>query len=284
MATRNNDALFLDTSIQIARFVHRPEIQDSIARRLASHEVIVSGLVVRQEFKRRLLKKAAFYLLKQLNERKSFEKVRRHVADSLPQPLQRLKCICLQILNTVDEQDTDVDRTDRARLWLRDLIKNGTATAEACLTTLNEASGCGCARQPVIEKKKFDQYDFGVDRCSKMGSNCEIRRFLEDNRDLLGRFLKHIQALSTGDGGKSDELAKAEQFILDFFANPGAVNDRDPCDSVGDLLIAIESAGCGWMYTMNLKESRHLSDVLRQSLVYRPPNSDNEEVVYEPND
>jgi hypothetical protein len=52
----------------------------------------------------------------------------------------------------------------------------------------------------------------------------------------------------------------------------------DPCLTVGDLLIALESAGVPCMFTMNSKESQHLCRALGQSLVVRKPNPKHEDI------
>ena len=274
-------SIFLDTSIQIARKVHAPEIQEAIENRLRGRAEVVSGLIVREEFKRRLLKEAV-YLLKQLNERKSFQKVMRHVSDNLPEQWHRKKRISLQMLNTVDEEDSDEDRYDRARLMLRALIRNGIASSEAHLSRVNAASGCACALQPIVEKVPFSRYDFGKERCSQHPSRCGIRKFLEDNRDTLQRFFDYLLALPQPGqpGGKTIELEKAEGFIARVLADSTGIEDQNPCLIAGDLLIALESIGCATMYTMNFKESQHLARVLKQSMVYRPSNSDRNEIEY----
>jgi hypothetical protein len=279
MPGKIEDPVFVDTSIQIARKVHSPEIQKAIVDRLRNHREIFSGLVVRQEFKRRLLKEAV-YLLKQLNERGSFEKVNRHVADHLPKPQDRKKRICLQMLMTVDEADSDEDRYDRARLMLRDLIKNGIATGEAHLTKINAESNCACAQQLIIEKRPFAKYEFGGDRCEKMAGRCGIRMFLESKRELLEKIYAYLRGLSADgqDGDKSDELREIESFIGRFLENSEGIENENPCLTVGDLLVALESTECPTIYTMNAKESQHLARVLKQSMVYRPPNSDRAEV------
>jgi hypothetical protein len=47
--------IFVDTSIQIARITHSPETKRRICARLEQHGEVVTSLVVKQEFKRRLL-------------------------------------------------------------------------------------------------------------------------------------------------------------------------------------------------------------------------------------
>jgi hypothetical protein len=62
MSKSREAPVFLDTSIQIARLVHGPQTKSGIRQRLAQHDKVFTGLVVRQEFKRRLLKEAEYLL------------------------------------------------------------------------------------------------------------------------------------------------------------------------------------------------------------------------------
>ena len=78
MPSGQQQDVFLDTSIQIARHVHGPQTKEAINQRLARHSRQVTSLVVRQEFKRRLLKEAE-YLLRLLHRYRSFDEVNQHV-------------------------------------------------------------------------------------------------------------------------------------------------------------------------------------------------------------
>jgi hypothetical protein len=63
-------------------------------------DLSVTSDVVRQDFKRRLLKEVQ-YLLNQLNKRQSYAKVLRHVTDVLPPQQGRKRNICLELLETI---------------------------------------------------------------------------------------------------------------------------------------------------------------------------------------
>jgi len=58
-------AIFLDTSIQIARFFREKRMKNRIEERLSNYDMVVSSSIVLQEFKRRVLSEA-LYLLNQL--------------------------------------------------------------------------------------------------------------------------------------------------------------------------------------------------------------------------
>ena len=115
-------AAFLDTSIQIARLIHSPETCRQIDERLQSFDLTTTGLVVRQEFKRRLLKDAR-YLLDLFLRHQSFARVHRHIVDVLTPFQRRKQRISLQLLSTLIEDDSDADRTERAILLLRGLLR-----------------------------------------------------------------------------------------------------------------------------------------------------------------
>lgn len=275
MEARIDQAVFIDTSIQIGRRVHRPEIEKSIRSRLASFSQVTTGLVVRGEFKKRLLMEAQ-YLLTQFKLRGSFEKVRRHVQDSLPPADPRKKQICLQTLTTIDEKDTDEDRSERAKLYLRDLLRFGLPTFDAQLSTLLKDSGCARGLAPVREKKKFLAYEFGPKRCEQSEGTCRVGQFLLKHRDLLEKVADYIAALPPDETTK--ELQASEDFIQQYLSSPSEIEKRNACTIVGDLLIALESSAIPTFYTMNYKESRHLCQVLGQRMIFRHPNSDHAEV------
>ena len=95
--TKTGSAVFLDTSIQIARKIHIPATKKRINDRIRSYDLTVTGCVVRQEFKRRFLKDAR-YLLDLFKKYKSYKDVMHHVVDVLTSFHHRKQKICLELL------------------------------------------------------------------------------------------------------------------------------------------------------------------------------------------
>ena len=91
-----SDVVFLDTSIAIALFVHPSEIKAEIRSKLKAFQLRLTGLVVLQEFSRRLLKEAK-YLLDQLSSKGSYQKVLSHL-QFLPPQSQRKFRICFSMM------------------------------------------------------------------------------------------------------------------------------------------------------------------------------------------
>jgi hypothetical protein len=272
---RTGTAVFLDTSIQIARFVHSPGAKRRIDARLQQYDLTVTSLVVRQEFKRRLLKEAR-YLLEQLERRRSFRAVMRHVLEVLPPQQSRKRQICLQTLQTIFENASDADCTDRARLFLRSLLKGGLDEFDQLVDHVIYSSGCECGRRS-IRQTASGQFDVGTDRCSAVADTCGVAEFLGSRQDAVGKIRNHLGVVK--DGGKSDEIRNAEQFLDATADGTRDVEQRDPCLTVGDLLIAIESDGVPNLYTMNGRESQHFCRALGQTMIVRKPNPDHDDIV-----
>lgn len=268
-------AVFIDTSIQIARFVHSPEAKRRIAARLAQYDLTVTSLVVRQEFKRRLLKEAR-YLLEQLERRHSFKAVLRHVSDVLPPQQSRKQKICLQTLLTVFETASDADCTDRACLFLRALLKGGLDEFDQIVDHVILSSGCECGRQP-IRQTASGKFDIGKDRCSTVADLCGMAEFLHSRQDAVKKIRNHLASVESD--SKSAEIRNTEKFLNDTADGTQDIEQRDPCLTVGDFLIAIESDGVPNMYTMNGRESQHFCRALGQTMIVRKANPQHDDVI-----
>jgi len=162
----------------IARMVHSPETQHRIAERISNYESVVTSLVVKQEFKRRLLKEAQ-YLLNQLNSKGSYKKVLRHIMDVLPHQQQRKRNICLEtmvmIFESTDDTANDAELTERAISYMRSLLRYGLSDFESGVDRIIWDSGCACSHLPIEEKSPYRLYEFGTDKCSRTGNCSEFR-------------------------------------------------------------------------------------------------------------
>jgi hypothetical protein len=175
-------------------------------------------------------------------------------------------------------ETSDEERTERARLYLRSLLVAGMTRFDQMVDEVRQDSGCGCARQDVREKKRAGKYDLGEAYCSRLKvAGCEVVAFLDSYADVRGRLLAYLRALPREQ--KSVELQNAEGFLKRMEHEPGDARAEDPCLTVGDLLIALESAGIEHLYTLNAMESQHLCRALGQTLVVRPVNPLEDDIV-----
>ena len=265
---QSGTAVFTDTSILISRLLSGHEMREAIEKRLALYDMTVSSSVVVQEFKRRVLNEAV-YLMEKLN-RKSYQEVLRDVISVL-KASRRWKGkreICLEILQTIFEEADGLELTARAKQYLRTLIKHGTFFLKKELGHVVVGTGCFLSSYPIKEKKPYVRYDLGETKCSKVHSLCPVIDYLRENIELCKKLLKRLSSLPD----KTIELEKAYEFLKKFIANPDTTPQMDPCLSVGDLLIALESHTVPDFYTKDKKESPFFCKVLKQNLIIRPNN------------
>jgi hypothetical protein len=281
------ELLFLDTSVHIARLLHGPAQKARVETR-AQNYLRRSGLVCRQEFKRRVLKTAE-YLLSVLDQRKGYENTHTYMTRLIQNPYHKRRAtICLNLLAQATG-NTDQEKTDRLRVRLRTLILTGLSQFDGWLEPLAQDSGCGCGRIDVRERKQprtgHTVFEIGGDKCSQFeAGQCGIVAFLTNRATERAAIRTHLASVPTDK--KTDELKEAETFLAAVDPDPGVAPARNPCLTVGDLIIALESAAAGAtaFYTMNGKESQHLCKALGQTLIVRRPDEQEEDVVCPRND
>lgn len=274
----NTTSVFLDTSIHIARQLHGPLTKSRIERRLRGYTRRLTGLVSRAEYRRRVLKEAA-YLLAKLEQYDSYEEVCQHVIQ-LPMDFskqKRKKTICLQMLQQVLPNDTDEDRTDSAKLLMYSLLTNGMREFDQRMDEVVQKSGCGCGRGGV-RKTKGGNWKFDAERCDRVKPGvCGIVKFLKDNEFVCRSILAHLRSLAAG--AATREITSTITFLARILHDPQAAPSEKPCTTVGDLLIALESIGISDFYTLNSRESQHLCRPLNQNLVVCPISPLRDEIV-----
>jgi hypothetical protein len=276
-AMMRGTAVFLDTSIQIAMVVHSKEAKRKISERIKEYDIRATSEVVRQEFKRRLLKEAK-YLMDQLNRRGSFDEVFYHV-ERLPEVFhKRKKHICLQLFGTLFDGETDGDRTERMKLRLHYLLTLGLKSLDKKMDQVIKGSGCACNKIPIRVKERFARYEFGTERCSETGNQCGIVDYLISQKHHMRVLYDALRVVP--DSEKSNEIRRSEEFLKRVLIDPGTARSQNPCLTVGDLIIALESNGIPTFYTLNQKESQFFCAVLGQELIVRPIDALKDDVRY----
>ena len=254
-----NDIVYLDTSVVIALFVHPSEIKKHIRIEIAKYKFRLTGLVVQQEFCRRLLKEAK-YLLGQLEKRRSFNRVLSHLVD-LSKFHDRKFRICLQTMINNFPDGTDADRTERLQLFLEDLLENGIAEIKQNIVDeIVKSVGCASAIEGIHRTKSG--FRFPHDECSKH-ERCGVGDFLNESPDREPL----LQFLIDNDERLTAELKKGKESLLSL-RELGCVNacKLDPCISIGDVLISLESRSAGVFLTQNFKESNLLCEQSGQTI------------------
>lgn len=263
-------AVFIDTSIAIARKVHAPSLRVLIEETLSGFEIVVTGTVVKQEYKRRLLKEAK-YLLGVLNQYGSFRDAQRHVSEVLPPQSSGKKNICIETLQTIWEEgeaESDESLLDRARSYLRLLLLTGMGDFCDDMDVIVGA-GCACAEYPITELEPYKRYGLGPEKCGECAT-CGVEPFLALKVEHVKRMLELLRSVPAK--RKSEQIQRTEAALAQIAGGGTGVRDMQPCLKLGDLVIAMESADVPVFFTMNGKESQYLARSLGQDLVVRAPN------------
>jgi hypothetical protein len=175
------------------------------------------------------------------------------------------------------------DRTERAKRFLRTLLRTGISVFEDEIGHVIREMDCACASYPVVEKKEYKRYEFGPNSCSECDRACGVEPFLAAREDKLVQILGRLRGLPNAkkikEDGKKTELGKIEDFIAAFLASHASAREMNPCLTVGDLLIALESATVPDFYTINAKESQYLCRWFEQTLIVRKPFPGHEDIV-----
>jgi len=280
-----DDFIFVDTTICIARLFAAPSQRQRIAA-TCHQRTVCTGLVCRQEFKRRVLGDAA-YLWQLLSKRNSFEETHHYLNGLRGNQFHKRRAgICLDLMGDVTGSD-DKEKTDRLRTKLCTLLVTGLTNFDSWIDIPTTRSNCGCAKLDVRSsgRGKNAVYDVGPKECGELiGEKCGIASFLSEVADQRAKVLAYLQSLPLTD--KSQELADAQSFLEKLTADTSSATDDNPCLEIGDLVIALEAAAIGThtFYTTNWEESRHLCKALEQTLVIRPVDGFKDDAVYSSGD
>jgi len=273
--TNISDAIFLDTSVQIARLL-RPQMKEPIETCVSKYRRRASGTVALQEFKRRILKEAA-YLLTKLNQTNSYTATLEYVTAVLPKMQERKRMICQLLLHKVLSDRSDEELTERARFYLRTILMTGEQLFVRYIDEIVPLQNCYLARLPVQEKRRYASYTIET-KCSRTKGKCPVASFLQQKKETCLRLLAFLDQLPKE--RLTSELQKARELVEKVANNTLNAADREePCLKYGDLLLCLESEGWPAFYTMNYRESQAFADFLGQELLIRPNNPANQDQI-----
>lgn len=264
--------VFLDSSIPIS-MRKGPLFRDRIRWLLARFEWKATCSYAKTEYGNVVLSKAV-YALRQLKNRGSLDAVRDWAANVLNDAFHGAhRTWILNFFNQQFAGETDAERTEQATLWLSRTIKFGTRFVDAVADSpMKDGTGCYWAKQRAREHQGTLTWE--TPSCSRDLPRCRIHEFFVENRDKFMALKKRIDALPIEE--KTDQLSNFAEVIGQANDDPECLLDyRSGCRLLADATIAVESAGCQSMFTMNVNESRVLAKELNQDLYLLPANPDN---------
>lgn len=269
----SSDALFLDTSILIAFFIHEQQIKEEIDKTTKRYSFCVTGLVAKAEFTRRLLGDAD-YLLRLCSETKSFAGVFRRVNRLGANPFNKHKFqTCLSILASIHEMDSDEEsQLDRLELFLESLLESSWHYLEdVFLGAVIPDSGCALGLAEI--KKAAKRYILPKTKCEGFAT-CGMYNFLRKtpDRDALIEYLNQKKdEKKFKDAPKISELLEGLEILqLSSSLSEEEFRAQHPCKRCGDTLISLESRSINNFFTLDYKASNWLCEQSGQNLTICP--------------
>jgi len=213
----------------------------------------------------------AEYFLRKIDEFGSLEQALDFIGNVLPVSRHSGKVVWSFNLLRRDFGATDAERTERARLFLRRLMKLGAAFVEGqCDRPLENGTDCYWAKRGVHERRD-GRLIWQSPSCKRARKKCRLDDFFTENGELFSQIKSAIDELP--DACKSQQLRTFSEVIGEALRDPNILLDyQTGCQRLADAIIAVESSGYRSIFSQNVKESELLSSVLKQAFYYLPPN------------
>ncbi len=262
--------LFLDTSIHCSKLkgpLFRERIEDVF--RLFTWKS--TSTYTKVEFGNVVLAQAEYYLRK-LDEFDCFDKTLDFIGNVLPHRLHPKKVTWSFNLLKANGVN-DAERTERARLYLRRLMKLGVQFVEdLCDRPLADGTDCYWAKRGV-HKRRDGRLTWKTPICKREKKRCRVDEFFNENQSVFKQIKVAIDALP--DKVKSIQLRSFSEVIGRALEDPTVLLDyRSGCIRLADAIIAVDSLSHKNMFSQNDAESELLTKILGQDFYYLPPNPD----------
>ena len=263
--------VFLDTSIHCSR-LKGSLFQERISRVCRLFDWKATCTYTKVEYGNVVLAQAEYYL-RRIDEDGSLEKTLDFIGNVLPHQLHPKKVVWSFNLLKKHYGANEAECTERARLYLRRLMKLGCAfVEESCDRPLQNGTGCYWAKYGV-HKRRDGRLVWRSPVCKRDRKKCRLDDFFTENGELFRQIKAAIDALPDED--KSRQLRDFSIVIDEALRNPTILLDyRAGCLRLADAIIAVESSGYKSMFSQNHKESKLLTSVLGQAFYYLPPNAE----------
>jgi len=260
--------LFLDTSIHCSK-LKGPLFRERISDLFRLFQWKSTSTYTKVEFGNVVLAQAEYFVRK-LDEFSSLEKTKDYIGNVLPHRHHPTKVTwSFNLLNAYGEDDAEC--TERARLYLRSLMKLGVDFVEKlCDRPLADGTGCYWAKRGV-HKRRDGRLVWRTPVCKRRNPRCCLDKFFLENQTIFKQIKDSIDALA--DEAKSAQLRDFSDVIGQALDDPQMLLDyRSGCKRLADAIIAVDSLAYQSMFSQNRAESELLTTILGQAFYYLPPD------------
>lgn len=261
--------IFLDTSIHCSK-LKGPLFRERISDVFRRFQWKSTSTYTKVEFGNVVLAQAEYFDRK-LDEMGSLEKTIDFIGNVLPHRFHATKVTwSFNLLVNVYGED-DAECTERARLYLRRLMKLGVDFVEQlCDRPLSDGTDCYWARRGV-HKRRDGRLIWRTPVCKRKNRRCRLDKFFLENQAIFKRIKDSIDKLPEEE--KSAQLRDFSEVIGQALNNPQMLLDyRCGCKRLADAIIAVDGMAFKSMFSQNQAESELLTTILGQAFYYLPPN------------
>lgn len=156
-----------------------------------------------------------------------------------------------------------IDMGKQCHLLLKSWESFGLKQFDKSVGHVIRVSGCGCGAS--------DKFSPTPTKCSVI-KTCQINKFIRDRQSELQKLSDFFGA--TGLPKKTAEIENAEEQLTQWLGSTTDPASNNPCLTVGDLIIALESDGIPAFYTRNAKESQFLCRAQEQTMIVQRDEAD----------
>jgi len=258
----NKEAIFLETSLQILRHFHHPDIRAKAQQIINNFPMKLSSTYVRMEYFYSIIQDLVY--LYDLSKRLTNIGEIHYRIEKLPNIQRRKLNRTLECLATFF-YDAGTDTSDisiKLQSWLRQTIDDAFDCFNESVDFIYDETGCAKARMPL--QKNGDTYlPFG--RCKVANKQCKIDEFFQNHLQEFHSLFEALQKMPQQE--KDEELIRMEKILERAIKYPQNMLDYQNCRKCGDTIISIECPSKAILFTLNTEHYKIINSVIGRRLI-----------------
>ncbi|MFA5166961.1 MAG: hypothetical protein WC530_00360 [Candidatus Omnitrophota bacterium] len=256
-------ALFLETSIQIARRFHHPKERTRIEANFKDSPVLLTSSYVKMEYLRRVIGDL-IYLYQVATRVGNFgeilwciQKLDLYQRRKLQTNLQGIGTFFYSSLGN----DTS-EVLEKLKIWLKQTIDDSQDMFDELVDSISDETCCEKARN--FPQKNGETYS-GFGRCKGQQKQCKIDEFFSANLSAFKEIVDALKALPPEE--KDEELNKMEEILEKALQHPKNMLDYKNCWKCGDAIISVECPAKALLLTLNVKHYKVLMPAIEKKIL-----------------
>lgn len=265
---KSNKALFLETTIQIGRFLSTHDNMNKINEVLSKYMEISSSSYVKMEFKGRLIQDLVYLYNDVLVDAEDFGDAFQRLSKlHSVHNKRKINVIIASFAKFfIEENQEEIsgelgkELLEIAISYFRQIIESLWEDFDNKVNKLLDGTGCFHAKnRPVFKNGTFDNT---MKRCKSSKRKCKIVDFFIQNKNAFQKIYKEFLQINELD----EEQKKAKEILEKALNHPENISEWKNCRGCGDAIISVEVPQNALLFTTNVKHFRPICSVLKKEL------------------